>query len=235
MSDTSQGPGWWLASDGKWYPPELWTGPPESGPQQGQPTGLTHAGEPGVSQAGVSAEPGQAGQPIQPEASSGQWSPGIPPYPQSPGDPGGDTPGPAGAAPGTPYGSAPPAYPGDPAPPPYSPYTQYPQYPPGGYGGAPAIGPKTNGLAIASLICSCAGVLLFSLPCILGVVFGFVARSQIRRSQGAQKGNGLALAGIIVGFAWIAIVVIVVAVDVSNNNSSVISGTLGPAAALSGL
>lgn len=22
MSDTSQGPGWWLASDGKWYPPE---------------------------------------------------------------------------------------------------------------------------------------------------------------------------------------------------------------------
>ena len=28
MSNTSQGPGWWLASDGKWYPPELWTGPP---------------------------------------------------------------------------------------------------------------------------------------------------------------------------------------------------------------
>jgi hypothetical protein len=23
MSDSSQGPGWWLASDGKWYPPEL--------------------------------------------------------------------------------------------------------------------------------------------------------------------------------------------------------------------
>jgi hypothetical protein len=23
MSDTTQGPGWWLASDGKWYPPEL--------------------------------------------------------------------------------------------------------------------------------------------------------------------------------------------------------------------
>lgn len=23
MSDTSQGPGWWLASDGKWYPPEM--------------------------------------------------------------------------------------------------------------------------------------------------------------------------------------------------------------------
>jgi hypothetical protein len=23
MSDVSQGPGWWTASDGKWYPPEL--------------------------------------------------------------------------------------------------------------------------------------------------------------------------------------------------------------------
>lgn len=22
MSDTAQGPGWWLASDGKWYPPQ---------------------------------------------------------------------------------------------------------------------------------------------------------------------------------------------------------------------
>lgn len=26
MSDTSQGPGWWLASDAKWYPPELHPG-----------------------------------------------------------------------------------------------------------------------------------------------------------------------------------------------------------------
>ena len=26
MSDTSQGPGWWQASDGKWYPPETTTG-----------------------------------------------------------------------------------------------------------------------------------------------------------------------------------------------------------------
>ena len=31
MSDTSQGPGWWLASDGRWYPPQP-TGPPP-GPQ----------------------------------------------------------------------------------------------------------------------------------------------------------------------------------------------------------
>ena len=33
MSDTSQGPGWWQASDGKWYPPEQAPGyqPPAAG------------------------------------------------------------------------------------------------------------------------------------------------------------------------------------------------------------
>ncbi len=33
MSDVSQGPGWWLASDGRWYPPEQhpnYTPPPPS-------------------------------------------------------------------------------------------------------------------------------------------------------------------------------------------------------------
>ena len=37
MSDTSQGPGWWRASDGRWYPPEQQPGdappaPTPSGP-----------------------------------------------------------------------------------------------------------------------------------------------------------------------------------------------------------
>jgi hypothetical protein len=31
MSDTSQGPGWWQASDGKWYPPEQAPGGPTPG------------------------------------------------------------------------------------------------------------------------------------------------------------------------------------------------------------
>jgi len=35
MSDTSQGPGWWLASDGKWYPPESHPAPPQPPPSQG--------------------------------------------------------------------------------------------------------------------------------------------------------------------------------------------------------
>ncbi len=70
----------------------------------------------------------------------------------------------------------------------------------------------TNGLAIASLVCSCVGIVpfLFGVPCILGIIFGFVSRSQVKRSQGAQGGGGLALAGIIVGFSLIGIFVILV-------------------------
>ena len=38
MSDTSQGPGWWLASDGRWYPPTTAPGPTPPPPS---PTGAS--------------------------------------------------------------------------------------------------------------------------------------------------------------------------------------------------
>jgi signal peptidase I len=51
MSDVSQGPGWWVASDGKWYAPELHpafrTPPPSPSPQASSPLpsgGLAHTG-----------------------------------------------------------------------------------------------------------------------------------------------------------------------------------------------
>jgi uncharacterized RDD family membrane protein YckC len=41
MSDVSQGPGWWQASDGKWYPPEQAAGAaPTSPPPAGPPSGF---------------------------------------------------------------------------------------------------------------------------------------------------------------------------------------------------
>jgi hypothetical protein len=81
---------------------------------------------------------------------------------------------------------------------------------------------KTNGLAIASLICSCAG--LFFLPIIPGIVLGFVARSQIRQSNGTQRGDGLAIAGIIIGFGWVVLFALGIALDAANNNSSSVVG-----------
>lgn len=70
--------------------------------------------------------------------------------------------------------------------------------------------PPTNGLAVASLVCSCVGIVpfLFGVPCILGIIFGFVSRSKIRRSNGTMAGEGLALAGIIVGFGLIGLFII---------------------------
>jgi hypothetical protein len=119
--------------------------------------------------------------------------------------------------------SATPAYPG-----PASAHGGAGQYP---YYGQPVaydgpVGKKTNGLAIASLVCSCAGILFFGVPGILGIIFGFVSRSQIRRSNGSQGGEGLALAGIIVGFAWIAILIVIFVVAAANSSSrGVVHGT----------
>jgi hypothetical protein len=56
---------------------------------------------------------------------------------------------------------------------------------------------------VCSILGFCCGV-----GGVLGVIFGFVARGQIKRSGGAQKGSGLALAGIIVGFVFIVLAAI---------------------------
>lgn len=39
MSDVPQGPGWWQASDGKYYPPEQFQGGAQQGPPMAQPQG----------------------------------------------------------------------------------------------------------------------------------------------------------------------------------------------------
>ena len=68
------------------------------------------------------------------------------------------------------------------------------------YGAAP----KTNGLAIASLVTSlvCFGF--------VGLILGIVASNQIKNSNGTQTGQGMATAGIIIGglttLLWILLV-----------------------------
>jgi hypothetical protein len=60
---------------------------------------------------------------------------------------------------------------------------------------------RTNGLAIASLVCGLAQLPSFGLTMIPAVVLGHVARGQIRRS--GEDGMGLATAGLVLG--WIGI------------------------------
>ena len=75
------------------------------------------------------------------------------------------------------------------------------------------------------MVCGIAGFLFF-IPAILGIIFGFIARSQIKQSKGTQKGDGMAIAGIIVGFAWIALLVLLIAFGHTNNNDN--NGVVGP-------
>jgi len=64
-------------------------------------------------------------------------------------------------------------------------------------------------MAVASLVCSI-GSLLCGIGCILGIIFGFIARQQIRSSNGTQRGEGLATAGIIVGFVFLGLFIAVI-------------------------
>ncbi len=48
MVDSQPGPGWWLASDGRWYPPEARPGPPPPPPFSPQPTFAQPGGAAGM-------------------------------------------------------------------------------------------------------------------------------------------------------------------------------------------
>jgi hypothetical protein len=104
----------------------------------------------------------------------------------------------------SPYGQDPYAAPGSGAP--QYPSSGAPQYPPAGQQYSPygqpqyaAYGPqtRTNSLAIASLVCSLAGlVTCISAP--VGIVLGHIAKRQIRET--GEQGEGLATAGLWVGY-----------------------------------
>jgi hypothetical protein len=162
MSDTPQGPGWWQASDTKWYPPESFPAPSPA-------PDLT-----------------------------------APPYPQP------------GSAP---YGQA---Y-EQPYQQPYG--QQYGQQ----YAPVPTM-PKTEPMAIISLVCALAGT-VFAFMCGVGLIatiaaipLGFVARRKIRDSNGMLTGDGMALAGAIIGIvATVGVILLwglyILAVIGSSNNN----------------
>jgi hypothetical protein len=51
---------------------------------------------------------------------------------------------------------------------------------------------------------------LFGIGSVLALIFGYRARRQIASSAGGQRGSGLALAGIVLGWVGIAILVLIV-------------------------
>jgi hypothetical protein len=149
--------------------------------------------------------------PPQPPEQPGSWQdPSWPPPEQQPpqqpyGDPYGGVPTSSpgyGVPPGSPVGY-PPAYPGY-----------------GGYGTPPAA--STNSLAITSLVLSLCG-LLCGVTAPIGAIVGHVARRQIR--ERGEGGDGLALAGIIVGWivtalGLIALALLIFGVILAANSTS---------------
>ncbi len=80
--------------------------------------------------------------------------------------------------------------------------------PPGQLGDGAPRG-KINGLAIASLAL---GILwLFWVGSVLALIFGYIAKSQIDRAGGSQSGRGLAIAGIVLGWVGIGLLVLTLA------------------------
>ena len=72
---------------------------------------------------------------------------------------------------------------------------------------APAAVDRTNSLAVASLVCGIGQFLIPLLPTsILAIVFGQLARGQIRRT--GEKGDGLARAGLVLGWAGVVLAVL---------------------------
>jgi uncharacterized protein DUF4190 len=126
---------------------------------------------------------------------------------------------------GGPDGSPPAPYGGYPAQPQGTPYGQPMQQPPpygAPYGqpyGAPYGYPyappqqRTNGLAIASMVL---GILwLYWVGSILALVFGYVARRQIR--ERGESGGGMATAGIVLGWIGVGFIVVAVVVGIAAN------------------
>jgi hypothetical protein len=80
-----------------------------------------------------------------------------------------------------------------------------PGYAPAGYGYGYPPAPRTDGLAIAAMVCGIAGFVACGVPSLVGLVLGFVSRGRIKRSNGMLTGSGMALTGIILGFVWIVL------------------------------
>ena len=70
--------------------------------------------------------------------------------------------------------------------------------------------PGTNGVAIASLVlgivCLCTG--LCAIP---AVICGHIALAQINRSGGTEQGRGMAIAGLVIGYVYLAFIVLYIA------------------------
>jgi Domain of unknown function (DUF4190) len=78
-------------------------------------------------------------------------------------------------------------------------------------GPSPVVGFGRSGFAVASMVLGLVGFL--AITAVLAVIFGHIALVRIRRSGGWQRGTGMALAGVILGWAYVALFALSVVVQ----------------------
>lgn len=75
--------------------------------------------------------------------------------------------------------------------------------------GRPAAGPPTSGMAIAALALGISGLTVFPfLGSILALIFGYMARNEVRQRPDEISGEGLAVAGIVTGWIGVGLTVL---------------------------
>lgn len=79
-----------------------------------------------------------------------------------------------------------------------------PGYPPPTWSPRPTT---TNGMAIASLVLGI--VWVYWIGSVLAIIFGHLGLGQIKRSGGTQGGRGMAIAGLVLGYVGLAVLVLV--------------------------
>jgi hypothetical protein len=76
-------------------------------------------------------------------------------------------------------------------------------------------------LAVISLVLGLLGWMACGLGSVAAIVCGFVAREQIKRSQGRERGTGLATAGIVLGFVALALLLLLFVLSLASSGSNV--------------
>lgn len=71
--------------------------------------------------------------------------------------------------------------------------------------------PKSSGLAVASLVCGILAPFTLLLTALPAIITGHIARSKVKSSGGTVGGGGMALAGLILGYASFALIPIIAA------------------------
>ena len=78
-------------------------------------------------------------------------------------------------------------------------------YRPGSY----PTGQRTNSMAVASMVCGIGQIFFWFLAGVPAIVFGHIARRQIRET--GEAGDGMALAGLIMGYVGVLLPILLVA------------------------